>query len=250
MYTIVIMLMLVTVTLQEDEDVFDYEPLPDYYAILKVSPTADVKEIKKSFRKLAMQFHPDKNKEEGAQEKFQELSEAYSILGDAEKRAEYDELYMDEAVVEEEAEPESSESSEPLNDDSTKETETNEDSSEEKDVWGDLDDETLYKVLKFLADNDYEISKKKTVVNREPEDSERYGDSFDHYNRFQRRSTDQSRHTFEAPHHKYTFDAQNKIYNEPRVYTRPTFNSNYSNGFCRTTIRWEGDVKVTSRSCY
>merc|ERR1719481_2342806 len=67
-----------------------------------VSPTATPQEIKKSFRKLAMKYHPDKNKDEGAQEKFQELSEAYSILSDSEKRAEYDELYMDDTFVEEE----------------------------------------------------------------------------------------------------------------------------------------------------
>merc|ERR1712168_622107 len=66
----------------EDEE-FEYlEPLPDYYAMLNVSHDASMKQIKRSFRKLAMEYHPDKNKTEGTQIVFQELSEAYSILSD------------------------------------------------------------------------------------------------------------------------------------------------------------------------
>jgi len=65
----------------------------DYYEILRVPRTASAEEIKKSFRKLAREFHPDvaKNKKQ-AEEKFKELNEAYEVLGDPAKRKKYDEL--------------------------------------------------------------------------------------------------------------------------------------------------------------
>ncbi len=62
----------------------------DYYEILGVSRTATAEELKAAFRKLARQFHPDVNKEDGAEDKFKELNEAYAILSDPEKRAAYD----------------------------------------------------------------------------------------------------------------------------------------------------------------
>jgi len=63
----------------------------DYYEILSVSRTATEQEIKSSYRKLAMQWHPDRNPGNAeAEEKFKECSEAYSVLMDAEKRARYD----------------------------------------------------------------------------------------------------------------------------------------------------------------
>ncbi len=62
----------------------------DYYEILGVPKTASVDEIKAAYRKLAMQFHPDRNKESGAEEKFKEISEAYAALSDQEKRKVYD----------------------------------------------------------------------------------------------------------------------------------------------------------------
>ena len=65
----------------------------DYYKILGVSKSASQEEIKKKYRKLAVKYHPDKNKgDKEAEEKFKELSEAYNVLGDAEKRKQYDEL--------------------------------------------------------------------------------------------------------------------------------------------------------------
>jgi len=63
----------------------------DYYEVLEVSRTADAAEIKKSYRKLAVKHHPDKNPgDHTAEEKFKELGEAYDILMDGQKRAAYD----------------------------------------------------------------------------------------------------------------------------------------------------------------
>ena len=63
----------------------------DYYEVLGVGKGADAKEIKKAYRKLAVQFHPDKNPgDSAAEEKFKEAAEAYEVLSDADKRARYD----------------------------------------------------------------------------------------------------------------------------------------------------------------
>jgi len=62
----------------------------DYYATLGVSKTADKAEIKSAYRKLARQFHPDVNKEPGAEQKFKDISNAYEVLSDDEKRSIYD----------------------------------------------------------------------------------------------------------------------------------------------------------------
>jgi molecular chaperone DnaJ len=62
----------------------------DYYEVLGISRDATEEEIKKAFRKLAFQYHPDRNREDGATEKFKEINEAYEVLSDADKRAAYD----------------------------------------------------------------------------------------------------------------------------------------------------------------
>ena len=65
----------------------------DYYAILGVSKKADADEIKKAFRKLARKYHPDVNPDDKAAEaKFKEVSEAYEVLSDKEKRTKYDQF--------------------------------------------------------------------------------------------------------------------------------------------------------------
>ncbi len=64
----------------------------DYYDILGVKPDASEADIKSAYRKLARKYHPDKNKDAGAEDKFKSINEANEVLKDAEKRRSYDEL--------------------------------------------------------------------------------------------------------------------------------------------------------------
>ena len=62
----------------------------DYYDVLGIQKSASKDEIKNAYRKLALQYHPDRNKDPGSEEKFKEISEAYAVLSDDEKRKRYD----------------------------------------------------------------------------------------------------------------------------------------------------------------
>lgn len=65
----------------------------DYYEVLEVAKTATAEEIKKAYRKKAIQYHPDKNPgDKEAEEKFKEAAEAYEVLSNSEKRARYDQF--------------------------------------------------------------------------------------------------------------------------------------------------------------
>ncbi len=68
--------------------------MKDYYSILGVSEGASQEEIKHAFRRLAMEYHPDRNlgNEEWAEKKFKEINEAYAVLGDGSRRREYDRM--------------------------------------------------------------------------------------------------------------------------------------------------------------
>ena len=64
----------------------------DYYEILNIPKTASKDEIKTQYRKLALRYHPDRNKASDAEEKFKEISEAYAVLSDDQKRSQYDQF--------------------------------------------------------------------------------------------------------------------------------------------------------------
>jgi len=289
----VILLLFVASSVSVEEEHVEFEPFPDYYAMLNVSHEASMKEIKRSFRKLAMGYHPDKNKSEGAQMIFQELSEAYSVLGDAEKKAEYDELFKHFYDISEndvhETQADTSENSEkedtPAEDLKAEDQETaeapstakDEASSTAKDETPDpeensdeMDDETLFKVLKFLAENDYIITKrtKRTPSNKEESfynseeesRSKRSADStntrnYSEYRTGSQNSSGQRGHTggHAGGHHGHDHAWTHSHQHKPRSEHQ---NARYSNQFhgseqvyCRTNIRWEGNVKITSKTC-
>jgi len=290
----VILLLFVASSISVEEEHVEFEPFPDYYAMLNVSHEASMKEIKRSFRKLAMGYHPDKNKSEGAQMIFQELSEAYSVLGDAEKKAEYDELFKhfydisENDVHETQADTtDNSEKEDTTADDLKAEdsqgtaeapsTEKEEASSTVKDEAPDteensdeMDDETLFKVLKFLAENDYIITKRtkrtpsnneESFYNSEEESrSKRSADStntrnYSEYRTGSQNSSGQRGHTggHNGGHHGHDHAWTQSHQHKPRFEHQ---NARYSNQFhgseqvyCRTNIRWEGNVKITSKTC-
>jgi len=89
---ILAILLLITMAKAREENIDDFidEEVPDLYKELGVARTSTTKEIKKAFRKLAVSFHPDKNKEEGAEEKFKRLNEANEVLANDDMRKLYD----------------------------------------------------------------------------------------------------------------------------------------------------------------
>lgn len=64
----------------------------DYYEVLGVSKGASESELKSAYRKLALQWHPDRNKDKGAEAKFKEINEAYEVLSNKDKRSKYDQF--------------------------------------------------------------------------------------------------------------------------------------------------------------
>ena len=62
----------------------------DYYRMLGIAKGASEEDIKKAYRKMALKYHPDKNKSPGAEEKFKEIAEAYDVLSDSKKKEVYD----------------------------------------------------------------------------------------------------------------------------------------------------------------
>jgi curved DNA-binding protein CbpA len=65
--------------------------MDDYYSALELNSNASIDEIRKSFRTLALRYHPDKNKDEGSKEKFMKIVEAYEVLSDVNRKKNYDE---------------------------------------------------------------------------------------------------------------------------------------------------------------
>jgi len=64
----------------------------DYYDVLGVARDSSERDIKAAYRRLAMKYHPDRSSEPDAEERFKEISEAYAVLSDAEKRQKYDQF--------------------------------------------------------------------------------------------------------------------------------------------------------------
>ena len=64
----------------------------DFYQVLGVAKTASAEELKRAYRKLALQYHPDRNKTKEAEEKFKEINRAYEVLSDKQKRQQYDQF--------------------------------------------------------------------------------------------------------------------------------------------------------------
>lgn len=71
----------------------------DYYEVLGLDKNASADDIKKAYRSLAKKYHPDINKEPGAEEKFKEINEAYDVLGDPDKKAKYDQYGFDDPTA-------------------------------------------------------------------------------------------------------------------------------------------------------
>ena len=66
--------------------------MADYYELLGVSRDADADTLKRAYRQQARKYHPDVNKEAGAEDKFKEIGKAYEVLSDSQKRARYDQF--------------------------------------------------------------------------------------------------------------------------------------------------------------
>ncbi|MFA6062682.1 MAG: J domain-containing protein [Gallionella sp.] len=81
--------------------------MENLYNILGVAPNATPDEIKKSYRALAMRYHPDRNTHPGAQSRFNAIKNAYEVLSDDKKRSEYNQTLTNRIVIDPEAEAQS-----------------------------------------------------------------------------------------------------------------------------------------------
>ena len=78
--------------------------MENLYNILGVAPNAPTDEIKKRYRALAMRYHPDRNSDAGADLRFNAIQQAYEVLAEPKRRAEYDQKFNDRIVLDAEAE--------------------------------------------------------------------------------------------------------------------------------------------------
>ena len=78
--------------------------MENLYNILGIAPNATTDDIKKRYRSLAMRFHPDRNSEVGAESRFNAIQQAYEVLTDTKRRAEYDQQMNDRIVLDAEGE--------------------------------------------------------------------------------------------------------------------------------------------------
>jgi len=301
-----------TIVLATDEQLPEDEPpLPDYYAVLHVTPDASVKDIRRSFRRLALKYHPDKNPEAGAEAAFKELSEAYAVLNDPEKKQEYDEVLREEMEAARAAEAAAQEEvpsppepapeptpaggntpPEPAAEDRSVPPEPAEEQEEpaasaqqpkgsvktKDDPLSGLDEETLLRMLQFLASTEFVITKRVSVTVRSEEEV------FDNaYHRYKRSTP----FDYDRPLRTTPFDYDRLLRTEPLRSDRPLYSeplwdyveapvrsdrsweqeswrsadpwssdpwrsSSFSEeawSACRTSVRWEGEVKVTSTTC-
>merc|ERR1711887_358018 len=227
-----------------------------------------------------MDFHPDKNKTDGNADQFDAPDinadqfdapdiNAYqfdaSDINDADEQEFTAQENKEKDVFEETNSHDktgndySQSSSEPTPDKS--EESDDEDTDEAGDEEFDLDDETLYKVLKFLADNDYVITKRtrKTPVNRGQTFRDENG-KFSGYGGYRSyeyrghlgatRGPSGAPRSHQGHDHPWTASHQHK----PRSGERPAHYSAQFHGFeqvyCKVSTSWEGQVKVTTRTCY
>lgn len=78
--------------------------MENLYNILGIAPNASTDDIKKRYRSLAMRFHPDRNSDENAAVRFNTIQQAYEVLADDRRRAEYDQQFNDRIVLDAQAE--------------------------------------------------------------------------------------------------------------------------------------------------
>ena len=71
----------------------------DYYDILELPRDANIDDVKKAYKKLALKYHPDKNKDKDAAQKFNNISEAYQVLSDSHKKFDYDNRHINNIVL-------------------------------------------------------------------------------------------------------------------------------------------------------